>query len=181
MQDRKSRQQKTCWSIVANTLSKLKPVNLCIWTLYIFGQFQVADASANNSARLFQSSHGRKLLSSDIPLGSVSLAPGQTEGLPLDKLANVGYYVTCGFSSDGKSGQGYDDMAVSGSFNVHCILDKCNYDPTCSSSRAVRLPLNSKANLCFMGVNRSSSNLTFTNIDDTDHVNVTNCVAKVYY
>jgi hypothetical protein len=117
-------------------------------------------------------------MTSDIQLNPVLVGPGQTNSISLSQLVrNVPYDVTCMIRSNGAAEQEFD--AVKTNFNIYSINGQSTFG-------VIKLPAKGRVvadgvDLLVPSVDADMSALEFTNLDDTDYVSVSGCVAKVHF
>lgn len=113
--------------------------------------------------------------SSDISLKDIVLKPTESRAIEFDKLIyDVNYDVSCIIYSDGASGQSEDVMQMQfGNEDIWLNNDDRVFDHQ-SFPLATKTPIH----MDIFNVEKKDARVLIRNLDDTDTIRVTNCVAK---
>lgn len=118
-------------------------------------------------------------LSSDIKLKDIVLKPTESKALEFDKLiSEVNYGITCTILSDGVSGQSEDDMQMQFGGDISIWL---NHDDRVYDHQSFTLETKKPIQMEILEVYRDKGYAYIRNLDDTDTIHVTNCVAKPFH
>ncbi len=115
--------------------------------------------------------------SSDIKLKDMLIKPTQSQPFAFDKLlSQVNYTVTCMIMSDGISNQSEDILQMRFNNERVFIGDEQIY-----SGQAFTMATGKPIVMTLEEVYWGNSFVDIRNLDDTDTISVTNCVAKPYH